>query len=143
MGLGTHTDNWHTPTNLGFWWILTSSRPRPELSQKFPSFCFTDGDAHFTAMRFSAPPRGSPGAPCLSKASYAAVKQRQGPAHDRIPLPLPASHSETWPPLRCRGCALKEVVLARYRQLTGAGHGMSLAAALDSAQHYWQFLELF
>ena len=37
---------------------------------------------------------------------------------------------------------MKEVVLARYWQLTGAGHGMSLAAALGLTPQYWQFVEL-
>ena len=142
-------------------------RSRPELSQKCPSLCFTDGDAHFTAMRFSAPPRGKPGAPCsLSDASTAAAKQRQGPAHDRIPrlgLSKDTVHTTSrreifclLPPtprltdrsraafckLSCRGCALTEIVLARYWQLSGAVHGMSLAASLDSAQHFWQLVFL-
>ena len=47
---------------------------------------------------------------------------------------------------RCSGLrdALKqESVLALYWQLTGAGHGMSFVAALDSAQQAWRYVELF
>ena len=42
-----------------------------------------------------------------------------------------------------RDALKQESVLALYWQLTGAGHGMSFVAALDSAQQAWRYVELF
>lgn len=60
--------------------------------------------------------------------------------------PLPTSQIGAWLRSTSAGVrdALKqESVLALYWHLTGAGHGMSFVAALDSAQQAWRYVELF
>ena len=114
---------------------------------------------NLTAMRFSAPPRGRPGAPSCSfqgvpfgddaekgrrmtttfdlgcqRMLYSFPRDGRSSASF---LSAPDLTDRAWLRSTSAGVrdALKqESVLALYWQLTGAGHGMSFVAALDSAQ---------
>ena len=121
---------------------------------------------NLTAMRFSAPPRGRPGAPSCSFQGVPfgdeAEKGRRmtttfdlGCQRMLYSFPRDGRSSASFlsaPDLTDRGLATsagvrdalkQESVLALYWQLTGAGHGMSFVAALDSAQQAWRYVELF
>ena len=95
----------------------------------------------FTAMRFSVPPRGRPGAPSSSFQGMPfgdeAEKGRRMTATFDLGCWLRSTSEGV------RDAFKHEAVSAPDWQLTGAGHGVLFVAALNAAKQAWRCVELF